>query len=222
MFSDNPDPQKAKGIHNLIASFQQVAKLQPHKMSVQKYDVYCPQENHFVEKYWDVFNKPIQDQKGRLKYILHTVTDVTVAVRLKQAYQQVAERKSKEGEAGSAANNSKTGVALFYGSYLAVSYVNDVMLQFLGRSKEEITGRPGLTIFSKQHSGTVLASALLEAYTTKKHIHLKAVTLWAVANKQYPNNPAVTKFLLDITFAPIVEVSGVMYGVAAFFTEARQ
>ena len=222
VFSDNPAPQKAQGIHNLIASFHQVTQQQqPHKMAVQKYDVYYPQQDEFVEKYWDPFNNPIQDRKGKLKYILHTVTDVTIAVKLKQGYQQMSERESKEGKVDRAASKSQTGVALFYGSYLAVSYMNDVLLQLLGRDREEVIGRPGLTLFTRHQPGTDLAGTLLEAYITKKPISLKAVTLWAVDNKKFNFHSSVKKYVLDITFEPLIEVSGQMYGVAAFFNEAH-
>lgn len=87
VFPDNPDDAETEGEHNLRASLQKVLKTgKPDAMPVQKYDIRKPEEEGggFVERYWSPLNTPINNQDGKLAYIIHRVEDVTEFVCLKQ------------------------------------------------------------------------------------------------------------------------------------------
>ena len=90
-FPDNPDDPHATGVRNLTASLMRVIETrQPHKMSIQKYDIPTDGTGAFEERYWLPENIPVLGNDGRVQYIIHTVVDVTSTVRL--------EKKQKEAE----------------------------------------------------------------------------------------------------------------------------
>lgn len=60
-------------------------------MEVQKYDVRYFEQDLFVEKYWDPTNTPVVGPHNRMS-ILHTVVDITVAMKMHQATLQMTGR----------------------------------------------------------------------------------------------------------------------------------
>lgn len=95
VFPDNPDDPAADGVRNLRASLDEVLSTgKSHRMETQKYDIRRPDGN-FEVRYWSPMNKPVLDTKGKVRYIIHTVTDVTaqeVAKREGQASTRKAEQ----------------------------------------------------------------------------------------------------------------------------------
>jgi signal transduction histidine kinase len=85
VFPDNPDDPGATGVSNLRASLSRVLEeARPDTMAVQKYDIRRPDAaGSFEERYWSPINSPVLS-KGRVRYIIHRVEDVTEFVRLKQ------------------------------------------------------------------------------------------------------------------------------------------
>jgi CRP-like cAMP-binding protein len=84
VFPDNPDDPEASGVANATASFNRVLSLRrPDIMPVQRHDVRAPGERGFVEKYWKPVNAPVLGADGKVKWILHSVEDVTELVSLK-------------------------------------------------------------------------------------------------------------------------------------------
>lgn len=80
VFPDNPDDVAATGASNLRASLAKVlADGAAHTMPLQKYDIRRPESEGgvFEERYWRPTNTPIKDRNGKIKYILHSVEDVT-------------------------------------------------------------------------------------------------------------------------------------------------
>jgi PAS domain S-box-containing protein len=77
VFPDNPDDPGATGVENLRASLERVrSRRRPDVMAVQKYDIRRP-NGEFEVRYWSPANKPVLDEHGELKYIIHRVEDVT-------------------------------------------------------------------------------------------------------------------------------------------------
>lgn len=77
VFPDNPEDPEATGVRNLRASLERVrTRRKPDVMAVQKYDIRRP-SGEFEVRYWSPANKPVLDQSGDLKYIIHRVEDVT-------------------------------------------------------------------------------------------------------------------------------------------------
>jgi signal transduction histidine kinase/CheY-like chemotaxis protein len=76
-FPDNPEDPGATGVLNLRASLERVReRLRPDVMAVQKYDIRRP-SGEFEVRYWSPVNKPVVDERGALRYIIHRVEDVT-------------------------------------------------------------------------------------------------------------------------------------------------
>lgn len=77
VFPDNPEDHGATGVSNLRASLERVReRLKPDVMAVQKYDIRRP-NGEFEVRYWSPVNKPVRDEEGALRYIIHRVEDVT-------------------------------------------------------------------------------------------------------------------------------------------------
>jgi signal transduction histidine kinase len=77
VFPDNPADPEATGVSNLRASLERVrARRRPDVMAVQRYDVRRP-SGEFEVRYWSPANKPVLDEHGELRYIIHRVEDVT-------------------------------------------------------------------------------------------------------------------------------------------------
>ncbi|HEX4292958.1 MAG TPA: PAS domain-containing protein [Rhizomicrobium sp.] len=78
VFPDNPGDSAADGVHNLRTSLLKVLKTRaPDRMAIQKYDIERRGIGGFEVRYWSAFNIPILGPDGYVKWIIHTVADVT-------------------------------------------------------------------------------------------------------------------------------------------------
>ncbi len=83
-FPDNPHTPEANSVKNLQASLQTVLSThKPHQMALQRYDVPRPLElgGGFEEKYGQILNTPVLDEKGSVRYIIHKVNDITSQIK---------------------------------------------------------------------------------------------------------------------------------------------
>jgi PAS domain S-box-containing protein len=77
VFPDDPGDPEATGVSNLRASLERVRdQHKPDVMAVQRYDIRRP-DGSFEPRYWSPANKPVLDDDGELRYIIHRVEDVT-------------------------------------------------------------------------------------------------------------------------------------------------
>jgi signal transduction histidine kinase/ActR/RegA family two-component response regulator len=86
-FPDNPDDPAASGERNLRSSLERVRKrCVADTMAVQRYDIRRPagEGGGFEERFWSPVNTPVLDRRGRLRWIIHRVEDVTEFVRLQE------------------------------------------------------------------------------------------------------------------------------------------
>ncbi len=78
IFPDNPADYAADGVQNLRASLLKVLKSRaPDRMAIQKYDIERRGVGGFEVRYWSPLNIPVLGPDGYVKWILHTVEDVT-------------------------------------------------------------------------------------------------------------------------------------------------
>ncbi|MGE5537483.1 MAG: PAS domain-containing protein [Gemmatimonas sp.] len=81
VFPDNPADPEADGVAKLAASFDRVVSgKRIDKMHWQRYDV-RDRNGEFVERHWSPVNAPVLDDNGEVEYLIHSVDDVTAAVR---------------------------------------------------------------------------------------------------------------------------------------------
>ncbi len=74
--------------------------LQPDSPGVLRYDIPLPGGRGFTERYWNPFNYPLLNDDGSLRYIVHTVVDVTEAVTARnRATESAAEAASMRARA---------------------------------------------------------------------------------------------------------------------------
>lgn len=91
VFPDNPDDSHADGVANLRTSLLNVIRFRvPDRMAEQKYDIRRP-DGVFEERYWRPLNSPILGTDGYVRFILHTVEDLTELVRIRK--EEAAARK---------------------------------------------------------------------------------------------------------------------------------
>lgn len=84
VFPDNPDDNHADGVANLRSSLLNVIRLRaPDRMAEQQYDIRRP-DGVFEERYWRPLNSPILGADGYVRFVLHSVEDVTELVRMRK------------------------------------------------------------------------------------------------------------------------------------------
>jgi PAS domain S-box-containing protein len=84
VFPDNPDDSHADGVAKLRASLLNVIKYRiPDRMPEQKYDIRRP-DGVFEERFWRPYNSPILGADGYVRFIVHSVEDVTELVRIRK------------------------------------------------------------------------------------------------------------------------------------------
>lgn len=86
VFPDNPNDPTADGVANLRASLERVlATKASDRMPIQKYDIRLPDGcDQFEMRYWRPANKPVLDEHGEVKCIIHWADDVTDLITLRE------------------------------------------------------------------------------------------------------------------------------------------
>jgi PAS domain-containing protein len=85
-FPDNPDGLRADGVSNLRSSLLNVLKTrQADAMAPQKHGVRKPasEGGGFEPRYWSPLNTPILGADGYVRWIIHSVEDITELMKLK-------------------------------------------------------------------------------------------------------------------------------------------
>lgn len=87
VFPDNPGDPDTKAVDTMSASIKRVFKTKSaDAWAIQRHDVRIDESEGggFKEKYWRPVNTPLLDEWGEIKYILHSVDDVTEYVTLQK------------------------------------------------------------------------------------------------------------------------------------------
>lgn len=107
VFPANPNDLRADGVPNLRNSLNMVLKTKkPHKMERQQYDIQKPaiEGGGWEIRYWDPRNTPVLNEKGQIKYIIHTAVDITKEVmalkrtKVLENLEKESSKKLKESE----------------------------------------------------------------------------------------------------------------------------
>jgi two-component system, sensor histidine kinase len=151
VFPDNPSTPEADGVENLSASLKKVLHTkQPHKMTVQRYDVQGPAGNEFVERYWQPLNTPVLNEDNEVEYIIHNVTDVTETEKGKDALnasQQreknaLAEVKSQKIQLQNLFEEAPIAITILSGPEYVIELVNPAICEIWDRLASDIVGKP--------------------------------------------------------------------------------
>ena len=84
VFPDNPGDYSADGVANLRASLLKVLKTrETDRMDVQKYDIRTRDTGAFEQRYWSPVNVPVMGADGYVRWVIHSVEDVTEVMTLR-------------------------------------------------------------------------------------------------------------------------------------------
>lgn len=145
-FPDNPDDPNPTGVRNLTASLMRVIETrQSHRMSIQKYDIPVGDTGTFEQRYWLPENTPVIGGDGRVKYIIHTVVDVTSTILLEEK-QRSAEREI--ANLSVILSKMHSAVVLADGNE-RVQWANSAFISLLGLRKEEVIGSSVLSLLAR-------------------------------------------------------------------------
>jgi two-component system cell cycle sensor histidine kinase/response regulator CckA len=147
VFPDNPNDPAATGTRNLRASLERVLlRKVSDAMGVQKYDIRKPEweGGGFEERFWSPVNSPVFGPDREVRYVIHSVEDVTELTRLKQ--KGIEQQKLKEGLKAEEkfakafnANPEPTSITTVVGGrYIDV---NESFLRITGYRRPEVIGR---------------------------------------------------------------------------------
>ena len=156
VFSDaNPANPERTGVANLRASLETVLRTRaPHRMPIQRYDVQAA-DGSWAVRYWSPYNVPVFADDGSIRYLLHSVEDVT-----KRELERESEvnarldverllRESEEARAAVDAARLRSEAILssiadaFYllDREWRFTYVNDAAEPLLQTTREQLLGR---------------------------------------------------------------------------------
>jgi len=208
VFTDDTGNMQATGVVNLSASLHYVVEhLKPHQMAIQRYAVHNPRTGRFEEKIWKPENKPVLDSLGRLRYIIHTVEDITEQVRLYEENQQ-ADRKLAQSESRfrMMVEQAPIPMAFFSGPRFVISLANERVLELWDRQRDEVMNKPlfeALPEFQSQGFDELL----MGVYRTGKPYVAKELSVTLKRKGRHERT------YIDFVYEPFRESDGTISGV---------
>jgi PAS domain S-box-containing protein len=131
---NNPDDQ---GEFNLRTSFQEVIEQNKRSSIITyRYDV-LNSEDEYEERHWKIFNTPIPDLNGELKYIIHNVEEITYEVKWKQQESYIKEVQIRN----SLFMEAPVAIQILRGPELIIEFANELTLELWGK-KSDVIGKP--------------------------------------------------------------------------------
>ncbi|MEX2573932.1 MAG: PAS domain S-box protein, partial [Balneolaceae bacterium] len=211
-FQDSENPEWTG--HDLLASIKYVLKeKEPHDMDMQKFYVSANNGNGSELKYWNPVNSPVFNEDGEISVIVHSVSDVTDMVRLKESE---AREKATEQTLEETNNRLSTILASITDGFFAVdsswivTYWNTEAEKLLKIKSEEILGRDLWKVFSPHTD-----QSLMKFYQEYKNVmdnrkpasfrgYYEEMDVWFKVNV-YPGKDGLSVFFTDITRQKKVE-----------------
>jgi PAS domain S-box-containing protein len=201
-FSDNPENSEATGVKNLKNSLITVIQSKkPHIMALQRYDLYNSESGMFEERYWLPRNSPVIDEDGDLKYIIHSVEDVTEKVLLEIKEKIARDELTSLHHEQTQILESIADAFLSVDKNWIVQYWNKQAERIFQISREELLGKY-LWDYIKEQKDNKLYECFMEAMQKMQPSHFEKFygvqKIWLQVNA-YPSENGLTAFLLDIT-----------------------
>ncbi len=170
VFPDNAGNAQAAGVKNLNASLEYVVQhKREHKIGQQQgYDIFNDENSKRHVKVWSVLNKPLLDEKGELIYIIHSVKDVTGRTMLKESKKKALKDADKQRKLlFDLLTNAPVAVAILQDINFVFEFVNDRMLEYLGRTREQVIEKPVFKVLPET-AGQGFEELLTEVVATGK------------------------------------------------------
>ncbi len=113
VFSDHEPEKPSSGAATLRRSLEDViATGQTQRLSQVRYAIRRPEASGggFEERFWNVINAPVKDDRGRVRYVIHRVEDVTAHLHA----QELARAQLQESDERLNAALLVSGTGTFY------------------------------------------------------------------------------------------------------------
>jgi signal transduction histidine kinase len=217
VFPDNPNDPDATGVKNLTDSLLIVLDTrQEHRMNVQKYDVPRPGNDGFEEKYWSPVNTPVLDENGSVKYIIHTVVDVTELVQLQQMEKLARDfADTSDKRLYSVFNQAPVAIAMFSGPESIVVFANQYHLDIWDRKLEAVLNEPLFDIMPELKA-LGLEQIISDVYTTGDPYFANEHPLLLRRKGQ------MTKSYFNFAYQPLRNSTGDITGVITVAAEVTE
>jgi len=170
VFPDNAGNSQTAGVKNLDASLEYVVQhKREHKIGQQQgYDIFNDENSKRHLKVWSVLNKPLLDEKGELIYIIHSVKDVTGRAMLKESKKKAVKDANKQKKLlFDLFMNAPVAVAILQDINFVYEFVNERMLEYLGRTREQVIEKPVFKVLPET-AGQGFEELLTEVVATGK------------------------------------------------------
>jgi PAS domain S-box-containing protein len=135
-FPKSRDNEAHTGEKELRASLDQVfSSCAAHLPAPYRYDI--QKDDAFEEHWWSAVNRPVIDEKGDIRYIIHAAEDVTVKVKTEQRNNRVKELEKSHN----LFMQAPVAIGIAKGSEYIIEMANDNLLEVWGRSAD-VVGKP--------------------------------------------------------------------------------
>lgn len=156
----------------------------------------------FQPFYYNYSYKPLKHQDGTVWGILHTATDVTEQVMLKQT------KEASDQNLRSMIIQSPVASCIYSGPQFIVSVINTRMLELIGKTAEEVMNKPvieGLPEVKNEGFEEILK----RVYTTGEGFEAKELPV------PLPRNGHVETVYINFTYTALKDANGQITGVLA-------
>ncbi len=136
IFPRNPNDPADTGADDLLFSFDEVMRTkQRHELHTQRYDV-ASADGSFEERYWNTSNTPYLDEERNVKFIIHSIIEITSQVKAQQRDETI---KTIEKE-HRLFMQAPIAIHVLKGPELIIEFANEPTLAIWGKGKE-VMGR---------------------------------------------------------------------------------
>ncbi|WP_210465512.1 PAS domain-containing sensor histidine kinase [Rufibacter roseolus] len=151
-FPENPQALTATGPSALRESFHKVlASKQADQLPIIRYDI-PNADGQFEERYWAASNKPVLNEQGEVRYVIHSTSDVTEQVITANKIEETESRFRHMVE------QAPVGIALTRGIDVVIESVNAPMVRLMYKQKtEEVLGKKLIEVLPEVQNQPILA-----------------------------------------------------------------
>ncbi len=205
----NPGNPAPTGVTNLRASLETVLRTgAPHAMPVQRYDLRRP-DGTWEERHWAPRNAPVVGPDGAVRYLVHSVEDVTARVRAEhERAQLLAEVAAERDRLEYVFRRSPYFLSVVRGPDHVMTLQNDAYYAMVGH--RDLTGRPLAEAIPELEAQGFIALLDRVLATGEPFVGRELPAVLA----RTPGAPPEERFV-DFSYLPLVEADGRRTGVIA-------
>jgi PAS domain S-box-containing protein len=203
-----PPYKTEKQIEMVVYSLRRVMRTKrPHALTNYRYDVFNPEINAYEERYWTTTNTPVLDEKGDIKYIIHSPTDVTELNELSKINAlNIQSLHSQRQELKNIFMQAPVGIMILKGKEFILELANPSIYQFLGNHDIDIIGKP-FFIMLPHFKGYGYEEHLNDVMNTGEPFVANRIAV-----KIIKNGTELTVYI-NFVYEPLKNPDGSVYGV---------